>query len=357
MASQTRQLFDLLSQEGVAAEIVRTNSPYRPGSVARLRGARAVFRLVPYLWQLWQAAGRSSVFHVMANSGWAWHLFAAPAVWIGKLRGVRVIVNYRGGAAESFFARTAAIVRPTLRMADDVVVPSEFLHVVFSRFGIGTTVVPNVVDTDHFAPASAASSRTGQYAPHIVIARNLEPIYDIATAIKAFAILHAARPAARLSIAGSGPERMALGRLVDQLALSNVVTFCGPLSRDAMASLYCDATLMLNSSLVDNTPNSLLEAMACGIPIVSTNVGGIPYLVQDLTTALLVEPRQPDALAQATIRVLDDPALAGYLVENGLQLVRRFAWDNVFPMWMRRYRPSVDGAADRSAVRSAGPGL
>lgn len=354
MAGQTRQLCDLLTGEGIAAEIVRTNPPYRPRFVETLRGVRALFRIVPYLARLWVAAGRSTVFHVMANSGWAWHVFAAPAIWTGKLRRIRVIVNYRGGAAESFLARSAGIVRPTLRMADDIVVPSEFLRGVFARFGIDATVVPNIVDVERFAPAWAGMAKPLPEAPHVVIARNLETIYDIATAVRAFAILLAARPAARLSIAGSGPERAKLDRIVGELGLADAVTFCGTLSRDAMAELYRSATLLLNSSLVDNTPNSLLEAMACGVPIVSTNVGGIPYLVQDRTTALLVEPGQPEALAGAMVQLLDDPALARRLVDNGLALARRCAWANVFPLWMQEYRPDADGQVDRSKAQGAG---
>ncbi len=356
MASQTRQLCDLLTAEGVSVEIVRTNAAYRPRFVESLRGIRALVRSVPYLWRLWKAAGRSTVFHVMANSGWAWHLFAAPAIWIGKLRGTRVVVNYRGGAAESFLGRSIAIARPTLRMADDVVVPSQFLREVFARFGIDTKVVPNIVDVKRFAPAPTSGAKPLPDAPHVVIARNLEPIYDIATAIEAFAILREARPAARFSIAGSGPERATLEGLVAKLGLTNAVTFCGTLSRDAMADLYCQATLMINSSRVDNTPNSLLEAMACGIPIVTTNVGGIPYLVQDRTTAMLVPPGRPDALAQAMAEVLDDSALREILVRNGLRVAQRCAWDKVFPMWMRVYGPNPAGAGDRGKAHGVGPG-
>jgi glycosyltransferase involved in cell wall biosynthesis len=336
MASQTRQLCELLTAEGIGAEIVRTNAPYWPRRIAGVRGLRAVFRFLPYLVKLWRAAGRASVLHVMANSGWAWHLFAAPAVWIGRLRGVRVIVNYRGGAAEAFLERQAAIVRPTLHMADEIVVPSAFLRGIFARFGVATRVIPNIVDVARFSPVPA-SSRPGPEAPHVVVARNLEPLYDVASAIRAFALLRDARTNARLSVAGTGPEEAKLKALVKELGLGASVSFRGALSREEMAELYRGATLMLNASVVDNAPNALLEALACGIPIVSTNAGGIPHLVKHGTTALLVPAGAPSALACAMMNLLDDAALKNRLVENGLQLARSFCWSAVFPHWLSVY--------------------
>jgi glycosyltransferase involved in cell wall biosynthesis len=336
MATQTRQLREMLDGAGVAVEIVQTNRPYRPAIVGRMRGLRAALRFVPYAFSLWRAAERSTVFHVMANSGWAWHLFAAPAIWIAKARGVRVVVNYRGGAASTFLARSVRVVRPTMRLADVIAVPSGFLQDVFSHFGIDARLIPNVVDTRRFFPMHAP--RMSCMGPHIVVARNLEPIYDIQTALRAFALLHRKRPEAKLSIAGSGPERRRLERLVDELGLSHTVVFRGALSHDAMAELYRSATIVLNASLVDNTPNSLLEAMACGVPIVSTNVGGIPFLVQHAVTAMLVPAQDPDALADAMCTVLDDPLLAARLVENGLHVARRCEWSNVYPLWIRAYQ-------------------
>jgi len=115
MANQTRQLARLLEQERITVEIVQVNAPYRPRWVASLRGVRALFRFVPFLVRLWDAAGKVQLFHVMANSGWAWHLFAAPAIWIAWLRHVPVVVNYRGGAAEEFFSRSSFWIAPTMR--------------------------------------------------------------------------------------------------------------------------------------------------------------------------------------------------------------------------------------------------
>jgi glycosyltransferase involved in cell wall biosynthesis len=115
MANQTRQLARLLEEEGVRVTVVRTNAPYRPAWVKNLRGIRAAFRLLPYLGKLWLESGRADVVHVMANSGWAWHLFAAPAIRIARLRGRPVVVNYRGGLAREFLARSATSVKRSFR--------------------------------------------------------------------------------------------------------------------------------------------------------------------------------------------------------------------------------------------------
>ena len=341
MAGQTLQLLELLTADGIAAEIVRTNAPYRPRLVARLRGVRALVRLAPYALRLWRAAGRASVLHVMANSGWAWHLFAAPAIWVGKLRGARVIVNYRGGLAESFLTGAPAIVRRTLRFADAIAVPSDFLRAVFASVRIDAKVIPNVVDLKRFAPASAPSLRMRSTGPRLVIARNLEEIYDIPTALRAFAAVAAAHAGARLIIAGSGPERAALVRLVDDLGLDEAVEFAGALDRDAMASLYRSADIVMNSSVADNAPNFILEALACGTPVVSTDAGGIPFVVRHRVTALLVPPRDPAALAGAVNELLADEDLRVRLVKSGLDLVQRFSWHNVRQMWLDLYRAEV----------------
>ena len=173
MANQTWQLATLLKQEGINVELVPVNAPYRPRCVGHIKGLRAVFRLLPYLFHLWRAAGRVDLFHIMANSGWSWHLFAAPAVWTAKLRGKAVLVNYRGGEADDFFTRAFAWVQPTLKRVNIIIVPSGFLEKVFANRGFITRIVPNIVDLSRFMPNH--TRKQNLLAPHIVVARNLEP--------------------------------------------------------------------------------------------------------------------------------------------------------------------------------------
>lgn len=340
MANQTRQLAGLLADAAMAVEIVQVNAPYHPAWVERFRGVRALFRLVPYLLRLWRCAGRADLFHVMANSGWAWHLCAAPAVWIARLRGVPVVVNYRGGEAQRFLRRQAALVRPTLRRAFAVIVPSGFLQEVFGQFGISAEVVPNIVDLSRFRPAP-------QRPPghHIIVTRNLEDIYDIPTAMRAFVVIRQAYPDATLTVAGSGPILAELQRLAEALGVAASVRFAGRIDNEQISGLYRNADLMLNPSTADNMPISLLEAMASAVPIVTTNVGGIPHLLTDAWDAVMVPPRDPAAMAAAAMRVFGEARLARSLVEAGCQRAAHYSWEQVRPRLFAVYARAIGVAS------------
>lgn len=345
MANQTRQLAELLRGEGAAVELVQVNAPYRPAWAERLKGVRAFFRLVPYLLRLWRGAGRADLMHVMANSGWSWHLFAAPAVWIGWLRGVPVVVNYRGGEAEPFLTRSAASVRATLRRAASLVLPSGFLLEVFARYGMPGRIVANIVDLERFRPREVP--RRSVDGPLLIAARNLEAIYGNDTVLRAFALLSESWPGARLSIAGSGPEAAALAALAQELGVADRVRFTGRLDRDQMAALYRDADLMLNASRVDNMPNALLEALASGLVVVTSDVGGIPFIVRQRQTAMLVPPDDPQAMAKAAHEVLADASLHAALVAAGRDEVQRYRWSSVRAELLAAY---VDAIAAKKAT-------
>lgn len=337
MANQTMQLQRLLQDEGVAVELVQVNAPYWPAWAGRVRGVRALARLLPYVAALWRAMGRADVAHLMANSGWSWHLFAAPAIWIGHLRGTPVVVNYRGGFAGEFLDRQASWVRFSMRRAARLIVPSGFLHAVFAAHGMAADIVSNVIDTGRFGPGSDQSERS----PTILVARNLEPIYDNASAIRAFAQVRARIPAAQLVVAGSGPEMPRLKQLAESLNLGKSVRFTGRVDAADMPALYSGARVALNPSRVDNMPNSVLEALAAGVPVVSTRVGGVPYIVEHDKTALLVEAGDVTGMAEAIVRILTDPALAVRLRAAGIEAAQRYTWPKIKPVLFSVYEAAI----------------
>lgn len=347
MANQTRQLAELLRGEGAQVELVQTNSEYRPAWIGKLPGIRAAFRLLPFMWALWSAAGRNHVFHVMANSGWSWHLFAAPAIWLAHLRGRPVLVNYRGGEAEGFLQRQGRVIGFSLRRADTVLVPSGFLEQVFAKFGHKALVLPNIVNLDRFKPTQGRAARV---TPRLLVARNLEALYDNASAIRALALVHQRFPDAVLTIAGTGPEAASLRALTHSLGLEPNVHFVGRLDPEGMAAAYRASTVSINPSLADNMPNSVLESLASGVPVVSTNVGGVPFLVQDEQQALLVKPQDPAGMAAAILRLLEDPILYDRLRKAGLAHVQQFTWARIGPSLARHYLQLI--GESRATARS-----
>ncbi len=331
---QTLQLERLLEAEGIEVCLLQTNASYRPRWLGNVRGVRALARLLPYLWRSWGLAGDVKVIHLMANSGWSWQLFAAPVIWLAWLRRTPVIVNYRGGEARDYLARSLRWVRPTLRKSAALVVPSGFLHHVFAEFDISSSIVPNIIDLDLFQPAEDAPAGDGFV---LVITRNLEPIYGIETALQALSLVRETMPNVCLKIAGSGPQLAALEQLVKELKLERAVEFLGRLERTAVLDLYRSAHAMLNPTRVDNMPNSVLEALACGLPVISTNVGGVPYIVEDGETALLVDPDSPEQMGRAILTLAGDRDLQAHLKVRGRQAVAAYSWDKVRPQWLALY--------------------
>ena len=344
MANQCEQLVRLLRQEGIAVDVVRSNAPYRPAWAGRVPVLRAGVRAIPYVWALWRAAGRAQVLHVFANSGWAWHLFSAPAVWIGHWRGAAVIVNYRGGNADPFFASAPSHVLRGLRRAALRVTPSGYLLRVFAKHGLAAQVIPNIVDLSRFTPVPP---RDFGDAPGLVVARGLEAIYDVATAIRALALVRRRFPRARLTIAGNGPELARLQALAVALGVEEATHFAGPIDNADMPSLYAAADCVVNPSTVDNMPISLLEAFACGLPVVSTDAGGIPDMVAHGVSGLLVPVGDAEAMAREVCRVLEDRGLATRLVQAGLAEAQKYAWPRVASLWLAAYREAAASRGKR----------
>ncbi len=342
MANQTRQLAQLLQDEGATVKLIQVNPAYRPQWVSRFKGLRAIFRLINYTTQLWQAANHVQLFHVMANSGWSWHLFATPVIWIGKIKGVPVIINYRGGEAGAFFDKSFFWVKPSLDRTSEIIVPSGFLEAVFKKRGYTTRIVPNIIDLSRFSPKENSIQSLQQKAViNILAARNLEPIYDNATVLRAFKIVKEKFSAAHLTIAGSGHEEEYLKKLAKELAIDNSVTFTGRVDNKDMPALCQSADIMVNGSLVDNMPISLLEALACGVPVVSTDSGGIPHLVEHDKTALLVTAKDHTGMANALLRLINDGSKRNEIRENGLKSIEQFTWLNVKNRLLPIYQENI----------------
>jgi len=280
---------------------------------------------------------RYDVVHVFSASYFSFLLAPAPAVLVAKLFRKKCVLNYHSGEAEDHFRCWPRTAIPLVRLADSITVPSEYLVRVFAKFGVEAHAISNTIDVQNFNYRERPSLQ-----PRFLSNRNLYPLYNVACILKAFAIVQKEYPDASLVLAGDGKERANLERLAKQLELRNFV-FTGLVAPSEMPKLYDAADVFLNSSNIDNMPGSILESFASGVPVVTTDAGGIPYMVSHERTGLLVARDDHEALAQASLRLLKDPEFASAMTKRAYEELAKYTWPAVRVEWLNLYEKLVAG--------------
>ena len=340
MALQARALVERLRGDGIDAEHLPTN-PCVPPPIAKVKGVRTVVQSVLFLLRLTRALRRVRVVHLLAASHWYFVLRVAPTVILGKLFRRRVILNYRGGEAPEFFARFSWIVLPILRWADAIVVPSIYLQRLFDAHGFRAVIIANFVDQERFRYRHRDRLR-----PRLLVTRSLEPLYNVKMALDAFAIIHRKYPDAAIDIVGAGSEEATLREWVRQQGLTSV-RFHGAVPNDQIPGFLANADILLNPTNADNMPLNLLEAFASGVPVVTTNVGGIPDLLGSVAAAMLVDPNDAAAMAEKIDELLRRPELAERMARQARSLCEQTSWRRVGRLW----RDVYDGAGNAPSAK------
>ncbi len=333
-AVQAARLLERLGSEPSLEVSFLPVNPRLPGLLGKLQAIKYVRTVVTsliYIALLLDRVRRYDVIHIFSASYWSFLLAPAPAILVARLYGKKVLLNYRSGQAEDHLRnwRTAL---PFIRLADRVVAPSPYLVDVFGQFGVKAEVVPNTIDLSRFAFRERKPLR-----PVLLSNRNLEPLYNVECTLRAFALIERRIPEAQLIVAGDGSERERLQSLVAELGLRNV-RFIGSIEPEEMPSLLLRADIFVNASDIDNMPMSHIEAFACGLPVVTTDAGGIPYILTHGRTGLLVRCGDWEALAEAVIRLIEDGDLAQRLINAARADCRRYVWDAVRWRWLQLYR-------------------
>jgi glycosyltransferase involved in cell wall biosynthesis len=212
-----------------------------------------------------------------------------------------------------------------------IVVPSGYLVDVFKDFGLQARPIFNVVELESFRYRERRPIR-----PVFLTSRLHEPLYNVPCVLRAFAIIQRKFPEASLVVAGDGWMRPQLEALTRELALRNT-TFVGRVVFEQMPALYDAADIYLTATDLDNMPGSVIECLSCGLPVVTTDAGGVPYIVTNEVTALIVPRGDHEALAREAIRLLEDNELAVRITRAGLESCRRFTWPAVRDKWLEAY--------------------
>jgi glycosyltransferase involved in cell wall biosynthesis len=213
-----------------------------------------------------------------------------------------------------------------------MVTPSYFLVDVFAKYGIKAQSIFNIIDASQFI-----YRRRGKLRPVFMTNRILEPLYNVGCILRAFSIIQKHYPEASLTVAHDGVCRPDLEKLAAELKLQNM-RFIGRVPHEKIAQLYDETEIYLTSSNFDCMPVSLLECFAAGVPIVSTNAGGIPYVVTHRESGLLVEVNDHEAMAARALEYLENPELVEQMTDRGLEEVKKYHCDPVRDQWTELYQ-------------------
>ncbi|MGH9141259.1 MAG: glycosyltransferase family 4 protein [Vicinamibacterales bacterium] len=292
---------------------------------------RTVANELAYLPLLARQIARADVVHVFSASYTSFLLAPLPAMLMARAMGKPVVLNYRSGEAPDHLQRSG-IARKTIREVDKNIVPSRFLVDVFRGFGIDASVVPNIVDLERFR-----FRERDPLQPRLVSTRNFDALYNVATTIRAFRIVQDRWPDASLTLVGDGDQEDALRALVAQLDLRRV-TFVGRVAPHRIAEYYSNNDIYIQSPNIDNMPTSVLEAFASGLPVVSTEAGGVPAMLTHGVHGLLAPLADYDALGQHVLRLLANPEYARTLARTAYTTCDGCTWTLVREKWLRAYR-------------------
>ncbi len=169
--------------------------------------------------------------------------------------------------------------------------------------------------------------------PKLLWVRSFARIYNPLMAVKVFIKIRKEFPDAEICMVGPKKDDSYLKTVKFAKSEKVDIVLTGKLSKEEWIALSKDYNIFINTTHFDNTPISVIEAMALGLPVVSTNVGGIPYLLKHNTNALLVADDDVDDMAEQIKRLIVEPGLAQRLSQNGKELVKDFDWDVVKKQW------------------------
>jgi glycogen synthase len=314
--------------------------PTEPFSVRRHRAVRTL--PLPHGLGIVAPGMASDLLSVRADVVHA-HAFGVAPTWLAsfarRCRPVPLVIEThadrgRGTPGWEMYARS--VTRLTLRAADRIVAHTPSEAALLRSLGADparVAVIPNGLDLAEFGgqpPRTDASGPltllfVGRLAPE---QKGLEPL------LRAFARLPAAS-GTRLRLVGQDWGGGALvARLARELHVEDRVTLTGALPRGQVLREYAAADIFVLPSLFEPFGLVLMEAMAAGLPIVASRVGGIPEVVAEGENALLCPPNDSAALAGALDRLVRDAALRTRLARAGADRVRQFSWDRILPRWI-----------------------
>lgn len=285
-------------------------------------------RLLVMLWSVLRFGPSSHVVLIDTYSTTAfWYAFLSARLC--QLLRLDYVPVLHGGNLPLRLAQNPKLCQQLFSNAKVNVAPSAYLMDHFQKAGYtNITYIPNTIDLEKYA-----FKHRENLQPKLLWVRSFAHIYNPILALKLLEQLLAFYPEAQLSMVGPFKDDSIKDCQAYAKDKSLPVTFTGGMPKESWLAYAKDFDLFINTTNVDNTPVSVIEAMALGLPVVTTNVGGIPFLIDDEKEALLVPPNDVHAMLNAILKLLGSPETSQSLSRNARLKVQDFDWEVVKQHW------------------------
>lgn len=255
--------------------------------------------------------------------------YAVVIGFLARRQRIRYIPILRGGDLPNRLRKSPKTAKKLFENAYVNVAPSRYLEQAFLKFGIqNIRYIPNTIKLEEYPVFPKVFD-----VPHLLWVRSFASIYNPKMAVDVLESVKQVYGDASLTMVGPDKDGSLAATRAYAVSKGLAVSFTGRLSKKEWISLSKGFNVFMNTTDFDNTPVSVMEAMALGFPIVSTNVGGVPYLLDDGVDALLTDPNDSEGMAEALLKVIKDASLRNKLIENARQKAQTWDWKRVSLLW------------------------
>jgi glycosyltransferase involved in cell wall biosynthesis len=291
------------------------------------------FRMLDMMWSV--VLYRKQVSYILIDT------YSTKAFWyaffcsqLARFLNIKYIPILHGGDLPNRLKNNPKLCRMVFGNAYQNVAPSGYLKQAFESAGFTNVIhIPNSIEIDKYEFKTRA-----ELTPKLLWVRAFASIYNPEMAVKVLQQLQEKYPSASLTMVGPDKDGSLQTTKAFAESIGVAVNFTGQLAKEDWWQLASEHDIFINTTHFDNTPISVMEAMALGLPVVSTNVGGIPYLLADKENALLVSDNDVSKMTDAICSLLEDQQKASDLTLNARHFIEQMDWNVVKEEWKRVLR-------------------
>lgn len=286
------------------------------------------FRMLDMMWSV--VLYRKQVSYILIDT------YSTKAFWyafvcslLARVLNIKYIPILHGGDLPNRLKNNPKLCQMVFANAYKNVAPSGYLKQAFESAGFTNVIhIPNSIEIDKYEFKTRA-----ELTPKLLWVRAFASIYNPEMAVKVLQQLQEKYPSATLTMVGPDKDGSLQTTKAFAESVGVAVNFTGQLAKEDWWKLAAQYDIFINTTHFDNTPISVMEAMALGLPVVSTNVGGIPYLLADKENALLVNDDDDKAMKEAICSLLEDQQKASDLTLNARHFIEQMDWNVVKEDW------------------------